>query len=125
MKRGKVSNKERIFKSMVAQRSFLPHVRAQTHIQFFRSHSNQTHTLQNNPTNYKNLRLFPKKTYKTTFRILLDLTIPREHRTTRKQYQNRKLIKTRHFSTLCHHTFENAFLINFSIFLLNSSFTYK
>ena len=48
---------------------FLLHVRAETHIQFFPSHFNQTHTLQKFPTTTKICGHFQNKPYKITSRI--------------------------------------------------------
>ena len=79
---------------------FLTHFRAQTHLPFFRNHSNQTHTLQKITQNIRSSSHFYNKPYKTTPRILSDFTIPGRHHAKRKQYQNRKRIKTGHFS-LC------------------------
>ena len=92
------------------KRLFLPHVRDQTHIQFFPSHTKPTHILNKIPQTTRIWCHFQNKLYKTTSRILSDLTIPGEHHTTRKQDQNRKRIK----KTFLHHTFENSFLITFS-----------
>ena len=51
-------------------------------------------------------------------RFLPTLTTPGEHHTERKQNQNRKWIgKKKHFFILCHHTFENPFLLPFFITL--------
>ena len=99
--------------------TFLPHVRAQTHIQFFTSHSNQTHTLQKIPKSTRICSHLQNKTYKTTSRFLPNLTTPGKYHTEQKQNQNRKRIgKNFFFFTLCHHTFENPFLLLFLIICL-------
>ena len=68
----------------------LPHVRVQIHIQFFPSHSNQTHTLQKIPKTTRICNHLQNKPYKTMSRFLSNLTIPGEHHTEQKQNQNRK-----------------------------------
>ena len=63
---------------------------------------------------------------KTTSRFLPNFTIPSEHHNKRKQCQNRKWIGTRKsktFFSLCHHTFENLFLLPFLITLPLSPFS--
>ena len=99
---------------------FLPHVGAQTHVQFF--HPNQIHTLQKIPKTTRICGHFQNKPYKTMSRFLPNLTIPCEHHT--KQNQNRKRIKEKKhniFFTLCHHTFENPFLFLITLLLSTSS----
>ena len=63
------------------------------HLQFFPSHSNQTHTLQKFLQTIRIYSHFQNKPYKTTPSILSDFTIPDEHHTIQTQYQNRKRIK--------------------------------
>ena len=61
---------------------------------------------------------------KTMPKFLPNLTIPGEHRTKRKQNQNRKPIKEKKKKlsfTLCYHTFENPFLFLITLPLSLSS----
>ena len=64
-----------------------------THIQFFLSHPNQTHTLQKIPKITRICSHFQNKPYKTTSTFLPNLAIPGEQHATRKQNQNRKWIE--------------------------------
>ena len=65
---------------------------------------------------------FQNKPYKTASRFLPNLTIHGEHHT--EQNQNRKWInKNNIFFTLCHHTFENPFLLLLLITLSLSPFS--
>ena len=93
---------------------FLPHVRAQTHIQFFPSRPNQSHTLQKILKTSRICGHFHNKPYKTTSRFLSKITILGKHHIKRKLNQNRKQSEI-FFFTLCHHTFENRFLFLFLI----------
>ena len=76
---------------------FLPHVRAQTHLQIIPIHSNQIHAFQEIPQTTRICSHFKNRPYKTTPKFLSDFTIPAGHHTTQKQYQNRKRIKRGHF----------------------------
>ena len=60
-------------------------------------------------------KLFTTETFLT---VLPNLTTPGEHHCERKQNQNRKRIENKHFSPLCHHTFEILFLLLFLMCLL-------
>ena len=94
---------------MTIETLFLSHVRAQTHLQFFPSHSNQSLTLQKNPADYQNLRSFSKTNYvrqRPGFYQILPYPANILHENKRD--------KKGTFSPLCHHTFEDSFLINFS-----------
>ena len=81
--------------------SIKTNIRAQTHTQFFPSHTNQTHTLQKILKTTRICGHFQNNPYKTTSRFLPNLTIPGEHHT--KQNQNRKWIKKQktNFFSLC------------------------
>ena len=74
----------------LSKHTFLPHVRAQTYIQFFPSYPNQTHTLQKILKTTRICSHFQNKSYKTRSRFLINLTTPDKHHTKWKQNQNRK-----------------------------------
>ena len=106
------SRKKNLWTQMINQNKwpkhpFLPHFRAQRHIQFFLNHLNQTHTLQKIPKTSRICDHFQNKSYKTRSKFLPNLTIPGEHHTEERQNQNRKRIGRKNV-TLCHHTFENV-----------------
>ena len=89
---------------------FTPHVRAQTHLQ-----ATLIKPIQSKKScSLLESTVISKTNHMTMPRIVSDLTIPVEHHTTWKQYQNRKRIKRDIFSTLWHHTFEDSFLITYS-----------
>ena len=64
-------------------------------------------------------RHFQNKSYRITLRNSSDLTISGEYHLTRKQYQDKK--RRDIFSILCHHTFEDCFLITLSFHFFRSS----